>query len=445
MAAALTLDYQPHRHQRGFHKSKRRIRALIAGSRGGKTLAGAAEIVMRAIWQPGYLQKDIDEGKPYTVAAGAPTFDMLRKLVIEEVFRLLPEELIVSYHESYKELIIRAVGRNRFSRIYFKNCERSERWEGLQLYAVWLDEAAQMNAAIFDEVRTRLSDRRGTLLITGTPKGKNWLYREVWKRSHNPANDIYAHCYPTIENPYFAGGGQARFDEIARLRDSMPARYFRRTYEADFDEFAGQVYDEWSPSAHVIAAIPRRGDGRPAFRRVIAGVDWGYVNPGAIVIIGITNDDSYVVIDESYATGVLLSAGRGQDSWVERAKHFRKVYGVNAWYCDPSEPEHIETFKRAGLRAFPAKNPVFAGIQDVAMLMHPVTPRPPRLRIVGHRCPKLLEFLPAYHWKENKDGQLQEAPQKKDDHLPDALRYALHTELRRGGAPQFVDLTRGRQ
>jgi transposase-like protein len=39
--------------------------------------------------------------------------------------------------------------------------------------------------------------------------------------------------------------------------------------------------------------------------------------------------------------------------------------------------------------------------------------------------------MEGYQWQPSKDGQLKDAPVKIDDHYPDALRYAVHTHLKR--------------
>jgi hypothetical protein len=228
------IAYKPHKHQVAFHSSGARVKLMSAGARSGKTFGGAFETVMRAIKQPGYHPKDIAEGKPYQVACGAPTFPMLRDIVIPEVMRLIPDQLIVDWKKSEYRLIIRAEGKGKFSHILFKNCEKPERWEGLQLYCVWLDEAAQMKRGIYDEARTRVRDRKGIILLTGTPKGKNWVYTDVYERS---LTDKYAFCeiFPTSANPYFPA------EELEEARATMPPRYFRRTYEASWEAFEGQL------------------------------------------------------------------------------------------------------------------------------------------------------------------------------------------------------------
>ncbi len=434
MAAPVAISYRPHRHQLAFHKAPHRIKALIAGARSGKTKAGAAEVIIRAINQPGYQPRDIAVGKNYTIAVGAPRYRELWDIVIPEIFRTMPSEMIVDWSKSEKRLTIRGRGRGRYTDIIFRSADAAEKWEGIQLYAAWLDECAQINAAVYDEVRTRLIDRRGTLLLTGTPKGKNWVYKEIYRRSIKHPDEIFCRVYPTADNPYFPK------EELVREKARMPARYYKRTFLASFDEFAGQVYEMYSPSVHIVDKYPKHSDGRHMFVKIVAGVDWGYTNRGVIEVFGLMKNGDWYAIDEESDSRVLVAADPKSDSWVRRGRRLSKAWAISGFYCDPSEPEHIETFKRNGLRALPARNAVDGGIQDVATMLHVhAETKRPRLYIVGHRCPSLVEYLPAYHYKETKDGKVTEEPEKVEDHECDALRYAVHTELRKGPEPRFVD------
>jgi len=76
---------------------------------------------------------------------------------------------------------------------------------------------------------------------------------------------------------------------------------------------------------------------------------------------------------------------------------------------------------------------VAPGIQAVATLLHvnEETGRP--CLFVSLKCRNLIKELESYHFKENKDGTMKEEPEKKDDHCPDALRYAVFTKL--GSSP----------
>ena len=73
-----------------------------------------------------------------------------------------------------------------------------------------------------------------------------------------------------------------------------------------------------------------------------------------------------------------------------------------------------------------AENEIVAGTERVKTWLHSG-----KLLFVEEACPKTLEQMRAYRWAETatKDGQQQEREKvyKKDDELPDCIRYALMT------------------
>lgn len=429
MPVRAPIPYEPFEQQQQLHASPKKFKAAAAGARGGKSRAGAFESVQRAIHQPGYQQTDIDAGRPYKIACGAPTFPMLKTIVIPTVRELLPKALIV--HESKSDLIItiRAAGKKRYSEIHFKNCEKAERWEGLQLYHVWLDEVAQMKREIFDEATTRVSDRDGTIIATGTPKGKNWFYQEFFSDKAQADGENFGIQYPTSANPYFP----RHVLELRKRR--LPRRYYLRTYEASFENFLGQIYEELDPKVHFVTArdVPKR------WAYSVAGVDWGWNNRGVILVALVTYDGDYWIVEEDSAQYVLIDAEKGDDCWVNRARALQKKYGIRAFYCDPSAPGNIESFNKAQLNAYPAENEVLAGILNVATLFRidPKTQRA-RMHIVKERCPNLVQYLPSYHWQE-KDDVIKDEPAKEEDHECDALRYLVYTDLSFSGGAVIMD------
>jgi hypothetical protein len=177
---------------------------------------------------------------------------------------------------------------------------------------------------------------------------------------------------------------------------------------------------------------------------VVAGVDWGFNNPGVIVVLGIDFDGTVWVLDEKYDRGVLVAAPDGvsksTDTWIRRAKALQRRYGISQFMCDPSAPAYISSFQRAGLPAIPAFNEVLPGIECVAGTMH-IDDRLGVPRLFVHRkCHNVLREITSYRWAESKStGEALEAPVKENDHAMDALRYGIATLQYAGPEPRFVN------
>lgn len=180
---------------------------------------------------------------------------------------------------------------------------------------------------------------------------------------------------------------------------------------------------------------------RDRIRDVIAGVDWGYTNPGVIVVFAIDNDGRMYLVREHYKTRETI------DWWIERAKSCKRDLGVTRFLCDPAEPGFIEQFQRAGLRAEKGINEILPGIGAVQQ----------RLDVAGDGKPRLYFFedalmerdaslrsegkptctaeeIASYVWDSPKDGKAirKEKPVDESNHGLDALRYAVaHLDLRK--------------
>jgi phage terminase large subunit len=174
---------------------------------------------------------------------------------------------------------------------------------------------------------------------------------------------------------------------------------------ADFRKQQGLVYKEFDRTKHIYNERPER-----PIIEVIAGIDWGYQNPTAVIKIERDYDNHYWVSEEWYRRGKVTA------EIVEYAKTMR----IDAFYPDPAEPDRLEEAKRLGLVIREANKDVEKGIDSVRNLL-----KNNRLHI--HRsCAQLINEFETYAYKEKKPEHNEpEEPIKENDHGLDALRYAL--------------------
>jgi hypothetical protein len=94
-------------------------------------------------------------------------------------------------------------------------------------------------------------------------------------------------------------------------------------------------------------------------------------------------------------------------------------------------------------RAVAADNKVSPGISAVQTFMHhdAFLCEAPRFRVLN-TCKKFIQEVENYRWAtaagttEDDDDGFEDRPVKKEDHVCDSVRYALHTHFfskRRGG------------
>jgi len=85
-------------------------------------------------------------------------------------------------------------------------------------------------------------------------------------------------------------------------------------------------------------------------------------------------------------------------------------------WCDSALPQNIEDLRRNRINAKPVKkDTILHGIQLIKS--H---------RVFIHKDSKnLLDELQEYRFKTDKDGNILDVPEDKNNHAIDALRYAL--------------------
>lgn len=446
----LFKGYAPHAKQRALHESGARYLAVCAGRRSGKTYALTREFVRRVYRDFNAALEEVKRGereawrRPTKLATAkpflqywvvAPTY-ALCDTASGEIFDVLggvDGDRVINFNTSTRKLWLKGG-----ILIQFKSADRPERLVSVGLNGMLIDEAARLKRDVWVEnLEPTLGDYDGWCLFATTPLGQNWFYQDIWQLTQHGTD-------PKRRHPEFCGFHFTTMDNTARpnvaraallAKDRVPLASWLRNYAADFNSFEGKIFEEFlDDSTHVVTSVPAR------FKRLVAGVDWGYRNPGAIIVGGFDGDDTIHIIAEEYQTELTIPPPINDptgDCWVNRVVSWARR-GVEVFYCDPSEPEHMEQLRAALVNAgyehvlvVPALNAVRPGIQALQTYLKPVEfegALAPGLYIHTD-CANLRRELVSYQWGRD------ELPKKEDDHSVDALRYLVYSEhkMRRGG------------
>lgn len=376
-----------HKFQSEAVFAKERFIALVAGLQSGKTLGGS-------VWAR--IQFDTFPNDSGLIAA--PTYKILTQSTLPKFFEINPD-LKKYYKKGDNEILIPNRGT-----IFIRSTENPNVLEGMTLRWAWLDEAGQMKLDAWVNIQGRLSILQGKLFITTTPYTLNWLFTDFYEQAKKGTAEYKVVQFKSSDNPYFPK------EEYERVKGTMDARTFRRRYDGLFEKMEGLVYDDLG-TADIVE--PKKLN----FKEVIAGVDWGFNHPAAIAIIGITNDNEYYLIDEYYKSGKTTS------EIIEKCNYFKDIYKVRFWYPDSAEPDRLEEMKRAGLHPREVnKNSgsIIKGIDCIRNLI-----RQNRFKIFN-TCIYTQEEFSLYAYPEEGIGK-DEEPIKENDHLMDAIRYAIYT------------------
>lgn len=147
--------------------------------------------------------------------------------------------------------------------------------------------------------------------------------------------------------------------------------------------------------------------------KCVFGLDFGYTNDPTAFFCGIINKETreLYVFDEIYRT-------RLQNEEIYRLieeKGFRK----EVIFADSAEPKSIDQLKGLGLRRIKGSrkgadsiNNGIQYIQGYKIYIHP-------------RCKNFINEISQYSWATDKNGESTNKPNDKNNHLMDAMRYAL--------------------
>jgi len=197
----------------------------------------------------------------------------------------------------------------------------------------------------------------------------------------------------------------------------------------------GQVYDAWRREVHVVAREQLAGLGFAGATRYVAGVDWGWTNPGVITVWAVGPDGQMALVHEVYQTR------RPQDWWVAKAQELAGRYDIETFLCDPAEPAYLDAFRRAGLDAVGAEHAILPGITAVQGRLAVGGDGRARLYVAEDALEAVdqtrrtaalpasgIEEIDAYVWAQGAAGR-KERPVDEHNHALDTWRYvALHLE-----------------
>ena len=207
------------------------------------------------------------------------------------------------------------------------------------------------------------------------------------------------------DNPYLSA------DYLRDLEDTLTGIKRERLLLGKWVQAEGIIYETFNPVEDLISV--NLVNELQSYKYFFGGADSNFPLPRAGVIFGVKANNEIHMIDEYYQTG---SHPEDLGQWFS---DFAIHWGVQVEvFHDPSDPEAITKINAyPGVTCEKGLNKVIPGIDCVSHLFEKH-----RLKI-NKCCVNSIKYLQSYVWKKGATQQ----PSKEDDHLPDAIRYALFT------------------
>lgn len=378
-----------------FFQSRKRYCVLYGGRSAGKSQAVAQKLV---------LTTTFFKNKKFLVCR--KTFPSLKHTCWEFI-----QEWFDKFHLKYElnkaDMIIYGPNGNRF---LFKALDDSRKFKSLtDVDFLWIDEVDEITRDEFLDVAITVRGEELTppeyrqIIVTFNPGYySRWLHDLFFdpKSPYKKDTDIFHFTYK--DNKFLSDEDREQLEALKKI-----------------DYYKYQVYclGEWGVLRNKIYenyVVEEFDYPMDWYDDIFAGVDFGYNNPSAFVIVGLKDQELYI-IDEVYKKKILNSEFI---SLIKEKLNEYQLYDIPI-YADSAEQDRIREFIEADLLVYPAKKDVLAGIREVQKYkLH-----------IHERCSNLVKEIREYKWKEDSRGEPLEQPVKENDHACDALRYAVYSRL----------------
>jgi hypothetical protein len=395
----ITIPYTPRKQQAYIHEQieKFRYSLLCCHRRFGKTVMCINHLIKAAMTNKHHNPR---------FAYIAPTYGQAKKIAFDYLKHYTKNIPGTKYNET--ELRCDLVNG---ARIMLLSSENPDSIRGIYLDGCIIDETAQINPTLISEVITpALSDRKGFMILVGTPKGMSNLFYDYYQKAQSDPKWFL----------YKAKASETKIVDDEELKAALTVMGSQK-YEQEFEcSFIGNI--QGSIYGDIISSL----EDKKQITRVP-------VNPGYPVNTAFDlgfNDKTAVIFFQQ--VGHMVHIVDYYENNNEAFPHYAKVLKEKDYVYEnhygPHDLDHTEfstgkTRKEVAyqmgirFRVVP-KISVEDGIHAVKMLL-------PRCLIDVDNCSKLINALRHYHRKYNDKERIYSAKPVHSwaSHACDAMRY----------------------
>lgn len=262
----------PHSGQREVLGALKRFNWISAGRRWRKTTMAIAHTIEKSACGA-------------RIGWGAPTYDQVR-IAWDEAYRACGGVATVKFVQQRMTIYFTSSG----GRILFRSLDDPDNARGHSADGWVFDEVADIKpVAYYDVIYPMLAENPSNWFIgIGTPKGRNWFWREWLKAHDDPESQAWQ--IPTIgceivsgqliRKPHPLENPEYLFEEAQKAFERQPVDTFRQETLAEFIENSGAVFRNVDKAAVLQKTRPQDHAGHP----VHFGVDWGKQNDFTAIV-----------------------------------------------------------------------------------------------------------------------------------------------------------------
>lgn len=393
--SAFNTVYYPHL------KNERRRQLYYGGSSSGKSVFLATRAVI-----------DVLNGRNYLVVRKVAK--TLRGSCWNEILKAISRyNLGNQFKIRQSDMIIEA--KRNGAQIVFAGLDDVEKVKSITpaigvFTDIWMEEATECEYADYKQLSKRLRGRSKfskRLTISFNPVYlTHWIYLEffdIWDDSKRYVETDRLSILKTthVDNRFLEPEDH---EELENEKDE----YFRNVYTlGNWGVLGDVIFRNWKTED---LSSYKDIDGKLYY-----GLDFGFSSdPAAIIKVRLERGKKRILIlDEFYERGLINT---------QLAKEAQAFAGYNPITCDCAETKSIAELRMLGINAIPSKKGPDSVIHGIQWLQGYEI-------VVDTHCQNMRNELTLYQWRKDKDGNSLRVPIDKHNHLIDALRYALESEI----------------
>lgn len=276
---------------------------------------------------------------------------------------------------------------------------------GMTLAGVYVDELTLIPESFYYMSLSRLSYKGARFIATTNPDSpNNYVYTDI---VCNDEIDKQVTKFLIRDNPFLDP------EYVDSLEHEYKGVFYQRYFLGEWVIAEGLVYPMFGPQC-VVPTEERE------YTTYCVSMDYGILNPTAMLLLGRTEAGIWYVIKEYYHSGRETNDQKTDEQYYAELERLCDGYPVRELIIDPSASSFIALVRQKGKFAVrKADNSVLEGIQNTATCLAR------GCLLVNDICTNTIKEFGLYSWD---DKAVKDTVIKENDHAMDALRYFVQTK-----------------
>lgn len=289
------------------------------------------------------------------------------------------------------------------------------------LERIFIEEATEIKREAYLQLKKRLrgkTEHSKHIIMAFNPILKShWIYQDFFKEWQDDSKHFESDNYGATKDKKgmsicilkttYKDNIFLTKDDIDLLENETDPYFYQVYTLGNFGILGNVIFKNWK--------VTDLSKEIPHFDRIHCGMDFGYASDqNALIKVHLDKTRKKIYIfDEWY------QAGMSDNELLRVSKDF---FGNNYVTCDSSEPKTIDFLAMNNVRAVGALKGADSINRGIRWLQGYEI-------LVDVKCQNFKNEIEQYHWKEDKYGNPMAIPVDANNHLLDALRYALESEI----------------